>query len=176
MQLINKIYIFVRRNILMERYNSTILAKYITAYLNEKKADVNMTKIQKLTYIAYGLYLAVRNERLIDEHPQAWPYGPVFPTTRNKLSKIDLNSISLQDEDLEEISSDADVKSLIDLVYKTFGTWSAFELSEWSHKEGSPWEKTVSTHGFKWGKRIEDEPIEAYFKKIITRNGSEEED
>jgi uncharacterized phage-associated protein len=33
---------------------------------------MNMTKIQKLTYIAYGTYLTIKDERLTDEHPQAW--------------------------------------------------------------------------------------------------------
>jgi uncharacterized phage-associated protein len=152
----------------MKCYQSIILAKYIAAYLNDKCADVNMTKIQKLTYIAYGLYLAVIGERLIDEHPQAWPYGPVFPTTRNVLLKVDLNSIRLDDSDLQEISGDKEVNSLIVLVYNTFGKWTAAALSEWSHKEGSPWEKTVSTAGFKWGGKIEDEHIKSYFEKIIS--------
>jgi uncharacterized phage-associated protein len=154
----------------MEPYKSIILAKYIAAYFNEKRADINMTKIQKITYIAYGTYLAVTGERLIDEHPQAWPYGPVFPATRNRLLKMDLNSIRLDSPDLKEISANPTVKSLISLVYNTFGQWTAVALSEWSHKEGSPWEKTVSAPGFKWGGRIEDEYIKSYFDKIIKKD------
>jgi uncharacterized phage-associated protein len=156
-----------QEEISMKQYESIILAKYIAARLNEQREDVNITKIQKLTYIAYGTYLSVTGSRLIDEHPQAWPYGPVFPTTRNKLLKIDLNSIKLSDLDLQEIAGDTMVASLITLVYKSFGKWPAFALSEWSHKEGSPWEKTVSSPGFKWGNRIDDEYIKSYFGKII---------
>jgi uncharacterized phage-associated protein len=151
----------------MERYDSTILAKYITAYFNDKRIDINMTKIQKLMYIAYGIFLAVKGERLVDEHPQAWPYGPVFPTTRRDLLKSDLNAISLHDDELKGIAADETVCSLIGLVYDTFGNWTASQLSEWSHKEGSPWEKTVSGPGFKWGNCIKDDYIESYFKKII---------
>jgi uncharacterized phage-associated protein len=152
----------------MEIYKSTILAKYIAAYLNDKQANVNMTKIQKLTYIAYGVYLSVTGSRLFDEHPQAWPYGPVFPVTRNDLLKTDLNSIRLDSVDLREIRIDKGINSLIALVYNTFGKWSASALSEWSHKDGSPWEKTVSTPGFKWGEIIKDEYIMSYFDKITT--------
>jgi len=53
----------------MKQYESIILAKYIAAYLNSKRVDMNITKIQKLTYIMYGAYLAATGERLIDEHP-----------------------------------------------------------------------------------------------------------
>ena len=157
------------------RYTSTVVAKYIAAYLNNKRADINITKIQKLTYIMYGTWLAVKNERLTDECPQAWPYGPVFPTTRNKLLKIDINSISLSDSDLNEISKDEDINTLMDLIYNTFGKWSASVLSEWSHKEGSPWEKAVSNKNFKWGGAINDEDIKSYFKKIIIPKDGEKE-
>ncbi|MDR2004871.1 MAG: DUF4065 domain-containing protein [Prevotella sp.] len=148
-------------------YNSVQLAKFIAAYFNAKNADINMTKVQKLTYITYGIYLALKDDRIIEEHPQAWPYGPVFPTTRNKLSKIDLNTICLEDEDLSVIKKDEYLNKVVDLVYRSFGDWSATRLSDWSHKEGSPWEKTVSTQGFKWGNRIDDEYIKSYFRKIL---------
>jgi uncharacterized phage-associated protein len=151
----------------MKPYRSTLLAKYIAAYFNEKAVDINMTKIQKLTYIAYGVYLAVMEERLVDEHPQAWPFGPVFPTTRNKLSKLRLYDISLEDDDLSEISKDEGVRRLVDLIFTAFGKWSARMLSEWSHKDGSPWEITVSKEGFKWGDTIDDEDIRLYFKRIV---------
>lgn len=69
------------------KYDSVTVANYIIAFANENKFFINMTKLQKLLYIAYGVYLSVKNERLTNEHPQAWPYGPVFPTTRNRLIK-----------------------------------------------------------------------------------------
>ena len=157
----------------MRPYKSTILAKFITAYLNDKRADVNMTKIQKHTYIVYGSFLAIHDERICDERPKAWPYGPVFPTTRNNLLRLDLNAISLSDNDVQEIASDRDVVSLMGIVYNTFGQWPASYLSEWSHKEGSPWERTVYSDGFKWGDVIGDDFIKSYFKKIIVpKNGN----
>jgi uncharacterized phage-associated protein len=151
----------------MAPYKSTVLAKYIAAYLNEKGADVNMTKIQKLAYIVYGTYLAAYDKRLVDENPRAWPFGPVFPTTRKNLSNVDLNSICFSDSDLEEIKSDNQVKNVIDAAFKTFGRWSANMLSAWSHKDGSPWERTRSSEGFRWNDTIEDEYIKSYFKKIL---------
>ncbi|MDR1543669.1 MAG: DUF4065 domain-containing protein [Prevotellaceae bacterium] len=131
-----------------------------------------MTKIQKLTYIAYGIFLAVKERPIINERPQAWPYGPVFPTTRNKLLNLDLNSICLSDNDLKDISSDKDIVDLVELIYNNFN-WSAAKLSKWSHKEGSPWEATVSKQGFKWGDRIEDDRIKSYFKKLIVIKNDE---
>lgn len=149
------------------KYNSVILAKMIVAVANEKRLSVNMTKIQKLLYIAYGTYLAVKDKRLTNEHPQAWPYGPVFPTTRNRLLEEDLYAIDIKDPSLEEIRKDKEIKELLELVFESFGKWTASQLSEWSHSDGSPWQKTVSCEDFKWGTQIPDQYIQSYFNSII---------
>lgn len=149
------------------RHNSVEMAKLIVAYANDNGFSINMTKAQKLLYIAYGLCLAINGERLVDEHPQAWPYGPVFPTTRNKLLKVNMYAISMGDEGLSEIRGNADTMGLLDLVFRSFGKWSASSLTAWSHKPGSPWEHTVSVQGFKWGDRMDDNDIRNFFKSIV---------
>lgn len=149
-------------------YNSVTVATYIVALANDKRLGINMTKIQKLLYIAYGVYLVVKKSRLTNEHPQAWPYGPVFPTTRNKLLKKDLFAINLENEELAEIKNDREINSLLELVFSVYGKMNAVYLSEWSHQEGSPWYYTVHSENFKWGNVIPDELIEEYFKTIVT--------
>lgn len=155
------------------KYNSILVAKYIVAIANDRKISINMTKVQKLLYIAYGIFLAVDGRRLTNEHPQAWPYGPVFSTTRNKLLKIDFYSIELDDHEFSDINNDENVKSLIDLVFHSFGSWSASQLTEWSHSDGSPWDNIVSTDDFSWGEQIPDESIKSYFNSIIKRGDGE---
>jgi len=149
-------------------YDSVVVAKYIIAIANRQRIPINMTKVQKLLYIAYGIYLAVRGKRLTNEHPQAWPYGPVFPTTRNKLLKVDLYSINENDESLRQIKQDNDINSLLSLVFRTFGTWTAGQLTAWSHGDGTPWQRTVSSEGFDWGAQIPDEYIKSYFQHLIS--------
>lgn len=152
------------------RYNSVAVAKYIAAYANDHHITINITKIQKLLYVAYGVFLAVKGERLTNEHPQAWPYGPVFPTTRNKLLKVDLYSISKTDDDLRSMQSDEDLNALMNLIFGAFGSWSAGQLTNWSHGDGTPWQRTMSSEDFKWGDRIPDNYIRSYFQSILTKN------
>lgn len=169
----NKKLYFVREMINESyKYDSVTVAYYLVASANERRLSINMTKLQKLLYIAYGTYLAVTGSRLINEHPQAWPYGPVFPTTRNKLLKKDLYSIRSTDERLKEINEDAEMRSLANIVLTSFGNRSASTLSEWSHQSGSPWDRTVNQKGFNWGDRIPDEYIQEYFNTIIVRNNA----
>lgn len=148
-------------------YNSVLFAKYIIAVANERGVPINMTKTQKLLYIAYGIYYAVKGTRLLNEHPQAWPYGPVFPTTRNHLLNINFYNIRKTDDEFAQIREDGEINSLLNLVFNSFGDWTAGQLSEWSHSDGSPWEKTVNREDFSWGDRISDEDIKSYFSMIL---------
>ncbi|MDR2969384.1 MAG: SocA family protein [Tannerellaceae bacterium] len=152
------------------RYNSVAAAKYIAAYANEHRYAINITKIQKLLYIAYGTFLSVNNERLTDEHPQAWPYGPVFPTTRSKLLHIDIQSINIKDPDILFLESDSELKGLIEFVFRFFRWKNAADLTEWSHKDGSAWHRTTNMRNFDWGCIIPDEYIKEYFDSIIVRD------
>ena len=148
-------------------YSSVLIARYIVAMAQDKGLPINMTNVQKLLYIAYGIYLAIKDERLIDEHPQAWPYGPVFPSTRNKLLKENFYDIRIDNPEFAELRINAELNSLLNLVFNNFGDWTASELSQWSHTDGSPWEKTVNQEDFSWGNRISDEDIKSYFSMII---------
>lgn len=150
--------------------NSVVLAKYIVSYANEHHFVINMTKLQKLLYITYGVYLAVKGERLTNEHPQAWPFGPVFPTTRNKLLKINFDEI----KDFEDDSITDEIKSCVKLVFKTYGIYNGSYLSQWSHQFGSPWDLTTKADGFTWGDRIPDEYIFVYFQNLIVNKNEGE--
>ena len=150
------------------RYRSEDVARLIAATLNDRKIMINITKIQKLLYIVYGTWLRVYKNRLLNEHPQAWPYGPVFPTSRNKLIK---SSTAVEDITMnlvpEDVRNDATLKATIDFVIDHFKNWNATQLSEWSHQVGSPWDKTVKKDGFVWGDQILDSDIYEFFCEII---------
>lgn len=146
------------------KYNSVDVALYIVAYANKESVSINLTKTQKLLYIAYGAHLALNDDRLCNEHPQAWPYGPVFPTTRNKLLRTDLCGVRMEDSKLKD---DKYLKSLIKFVFMGFGKKTAGYLTTWSHLPNSPWDRTTHCSDFKWGVEIPDEYIRTYFSSLI---------
>lgn len=156
------------------KYNSVDVALFIAAKANEAKIGINLTKIQKLLYIAYGAHLAVYNERLLNEHPQAWPYGPVFPTTRKKIMNLDLDDEKISDSKFKKLGfiNDTMLNSLIDFVFRGFAKKTAAQLTIWSHQPNSPWDEVTRQENFKWGQQIPDILIRDYFKKIININES----
>lgn len=153
------------------KYNSVSVACYIAAMVNSRKLGLNMTKLQKLLYIVYGTYLSLYERRLTNEHPQAWPYGPVFPTVRNKLLKKDLLSIRQESYDGQIPEGDKELEQVVNLVLNSFGNKNATTLTLWSHQDGSPWDRIASQDGFTWGEQIPDSYIQEYFNSILIRNG-----
>ena len=150
------------------KYKSTTVAKYLLSRAIEEGIIMNMTKLQKLLYIAYGTYLAIKEDRLTDESPKAWPYGPVFPTTRKKLLTIDFNDYSINgDTEFDPISKDKEINDLVNLVLRLFGSWSSGQLVEWTHAIGSPWDKTRYFPNFQWNQTIPDDYIKDYFSDVI---------
>lgn len=149
------------------RYNSVDVAFFIVAWANEHKVSINLTKTQKLLYIAYGANLVIGKNRLCGEHPQAWPYGPVFPTTRNKLLKTDLFKVTMDNPLLAELKNDNYLKSIVQFVFEGFGEKTAGQLTAWSHRPNSAWDATTHLPNFKWGNEIPDAFIYEYFAQMI---------
>lgn len=149
------------------RFESVDVAKYIAGKANENNIVINITKIQKLLYIAYGVYLRVYKVRLTGEHPKAWPYGPVFPTTRKHLVKMNLLDISVSSCPAE-LQNETKLNRVVDFTLANFGKWTAGQLTEWSHRPGSPWAYATEIDGFKWGDQISDASIYNFFENLIT--------
>lgn len=121
----------------------------------------NMTQLNKLLYIAYGIYLVRYKVRLTAEHPAAWPYGPVFPRVTRKISLSD----SITPLEFSRLSEP--VRLLLAEVTTLFGDIPANKLSAWSHKEGSPWSHAVERSGGKWNEKLDDEDIFDYFYNFV---------
>jgi uncharacterized phage-associated protein len=110
---------------------------------------------------------------LINEKPQAWPYGPVFPTSRNKLLKFKdrFEEIDYGTIENKKLLEDEVVKSLISSIYDSpFGTLAASGISGWSHRKKSPWWYTTKQEFFQWGDVIDDFYIRDYFKRFVDKD------
>lgn len=133
---------FSNNNINIMAYNPTTIANYFI--LNYAKYGViTPMKLLKITYIAYGWYLAISDgkEKLIDELPQAWKYGPVFPSLYKAIKqhgtdKIDSAIPYYKEEHIKE--EDADI---LDMVWDKYGDFTAIQLMEMTHADNTPWKK-----------------------------------
>ena len=130
-----------------------------------------VTKAQKILFICYGIYLAQTGKEMFEETPQAWPFGPVFPSTYHFYEQIPWGNLS--EEEKEKYESNPEALKIVARVVSQLHGFSATRLSDWSHRDGSPWAVTIFTDGKrqKWGTTIDDENTKAFFQNANWKHG-----
>ncbi|MDZ4840348.1 MAG: DUF4065 domain-containing protein, partial [Bacteroidota bacterium] len=138
-------------------------SKYFMLFSSVDQRGISHLMLQKLLYIAQGFHLVIHNIALFPDEIQAWRYGPVVPNIF-KLFKT-YGPVSIPADDIVWQIYDNNTISRIEInsilvVWETFKNFTALQLSNWTHKIGSPWKQT-----FKEDKNvvISLEKIRAYF-------------
>lgn len=142
------------------------------------KMLLNKTQINKILFYSYGVYLAeTKGNRLFtDDTPKAWPFGPVFPRVYKKIN-TDEPVNSFPAELVDAFQKNQKALSIIENAVIQMHDMSAYDLTKWSHEEGSPWYLTIYNVDKEgniisqnpWNSRIEDSVIRDYFSKPENR-------
>ena len=140
--------------------DSVILAKSLRHMAVIEGIDLTQSQIQTILYIAYGVRLATKNERLTSEHPQMWQYGPVFPRAYNRLRK---DSTDGTDEYYSLKTDHPNIFKYLENCFRRYAWTKACILATPHLSEGSPWSDTRRSNPDRWGVRIEDELIREWF-------------
>ena len=138
----------------MRTYSAIDIARCFLELADSEKLSAGMTnmKVQKLVFFTQLLALRSFNVPAHFEPSLAWDFGPVAldlyerirPIVHDRTDK----SISLADPEVAKAFSDAvdvddsDVNVIINAVWEKFKNWTAYQLSELTHRSGSPWVET----------------------------------
>ena len=141
-------------------------------------AGVEHMKLQKLTYISYGWWLAFEDDPIIHEQPQVWKLGPVFNSMYFSLRQHGSQSINAVQRDLPlqpapKVDFDDDsVLDLIDWVWDRYNHLNSYELSDLTHKPNSPWYKTAAEHSFSVPRNfpIPVQIIKNHYRRLAAEN------
>ena len=140
--------------------DSVLLAKALRHMAVIEGIELTQSQIQTILYIAYGVRLAQKNERLISEHPQMWQYGPVFPRAYNRLRK---DAADGTDEYYSLKTDHPNIFTYLENCFRRYAWTKACILVSPHLSEGSPWYDTRRSNPDRWGVRIEDELIREWF-------------
>ncbi len=171
-------------------YNPEAIANYFWNLAEAKGEKLSPMKVQKLVYYAHGWCLALTDQPLIDEQIEAWKFGPVIPSLyralrhygnapitaplsysvpkgkfrRNRETEYQevIPALDDQPEEAEEI------RKLLDRVWEIYGKYSAVQLSNATHKEGTPWHQVFEEYQGEIPRRtdIPSAIIKAYFRTL----------
>lgn len=168
----------------MSAYSSLSIAN---AFLERGRRDavlLSSMQMHRLLYLAEAHSHALRNRRLIEEEPEAWDFGPVYPTVFREFARfgartieglaapIDDPAVYFRNKGVPIIPvpspSDEDVNSFLDAVWSMYKEKTAGQLAAMSHISQGPWAKTLAAaraSGFSRGNPpIAYELIASYFR------------
>lgn len=141
------------------------------------KVLLNKTQINKILFFVYGVYLAdTGNHLFTDDSPKAWPFGPVFPKVYKRADPDEIIK-GFSQEKANAFRSKDNVLDIVASAVKNMHRMSAIELTQWSHKEGSPWFETIYVYDKDgnfieqkpWNTPIDDQKIKKYFSQAANR-------
>jgi uncharacterized phage-associated protein len=143
------------------------VANYILEISHEESEDgeyelISHMKLQKLVYFCQGYSLALYGRPLFSEPVEAWTHGPVCPKLYHLLKGYGSLPITAS-IDPERIMLNEHEKHLIEMVYDSYGQYSASRLRKITHEEG-PW-KTARINT-----AIPQEAMFKYFESCIEVN------
>lgn len=160
-------------------YTPQHIANY---FIDRADADgfvLSPLKLIKLTYIAYGWYLALKSEKLFFEKIEAWQHGPVIPSIYHEFKHYGSQPIDdhayIVDLDADSgivscyapkiDSDDADTAFILSRVWGSYKSFSGWQLRDKTHETGSPWSK-VYREGVR-GIALEDDHISEHYTTKI---------
>lgn len=148
------------------------------AVLDEARAQgktLTIMQLLKLVYIAHGWSLALLKAPLVNEEPEAWQHGPVFPSIYREFRRFGSQPItsnatgpfgSVPSANLSEQQS-----MVIRSVVKNYGDSHAFTLSRITHEPGTPWSQ-VYRAGEGSSDEIPNAIIAEHYTKLAHERGS----
>lgn len=143
-------------------YEAKTIAEYFLLLAKQEGEAITPLKMQKLVYFAHGWYLAIYGEPLVNEHVGAWPYGPVIRAIYDEYKKYGRDAIPMEDDGAsigEGLQGDTKTITLLNKIWEVYRTFTAFQLSNVTHEEGTPWHKANTNNSF----IIPNEEIKKYF-------------
>jgi uncharacterized phage-associated protein len=171
-------------------YDPKAIANYFLTVAEERGTTLTPMKIQKLVYFANGWHLAIKDTPLINEQVEAWPYGPVIPSLYRAFKRFGdqpitgraIRVVTKSDSDdpwvifrseteptIDEFPEQAEfTKAFLDRIWDTYGRYTAIQLSNETHQEGSPWYEVLTEYRreIPKGTDIPPETMKRYFRSL----------
>lgn len=164
----------------MADYPAILVGNAILDEAGRRGRRVSPMKLQKLAYYAHGWHLALADKALIDEGVEAWRYGPVVKTLYHEFKDIGKGEIKRRGITVQfidrgfvtnepTISTSDDAYPLIQQVWMVYGKYTAVQLSNATHAQGTPWREVFDRFNgdIPSNVKIPDEIICDHFKQRL---------
>ncbi len=153
----------------MERENDIVKdAYYLVNVYKQHNVPITQIHIQKLMFLFEAYYMNMENTNsLYDCDFQAWNFGPVAIPLYKQFKKYGKNNIILDQEQIAEGNSICEEKKkLIEELFDAFKEFTAMELVNFTHADGSPWKEAWEEKEYSI---ISKEKMKSWFSKYVKK-------
>jgi len=158
---------------LIQKHDSRAIANEVLDKAWE--SEISLTKMQliKIVYFIHGWSLAFFGKPLVEDRPQVWKLGPVYPRLYKSLAGYTSESVNKKiihkETGIPHVAGFLlpNQRQLIDDITSGYGKLHAFVLSERTHEKGTPWDIAMKSKGLY--SEIDDETLVAHFKELMKK-------
>ena len=164
----------------MTSYDARALANFILDRADVLGVGLSNMHINKIAYFAHGWFLALRNQKLVEQPFEAWEYGPVIQDLYHRFKRFGKDSITERATVLDKRTGNfviaqcnvsVDDRELLTQVVDFYARIPAGKLSDMSHESGGPWDLVWNYEGkSNPGMFIPDSAITNWFSKKRNRH------
>lgn len=154
-------------------YTSTKVAREMLETARKAGRSLTPLELIKLTYLAHGWSLGLRNVLLVSEQAEAWQYGPVYPELYHALKRFRASAVTSVDPAFAEFGEDEvgqQDKQLLEAVFEAYKGLNGIQLSALTHQPNTPWAKAWERPGR--NTKISNDEIAAHFKALAEQRGA----
>lgn len=159
--------------------NALSVANYFIELAHKEGRHITQLGLMKRVYIAHGFSLALNYQSLLDprfDKVEAWRYGPVIPSVYHsfkqyKASPITEKTVVMEWDEKKNLPifktpelKDNDAKTIVEMVWKRYHSYSDSEMVELTHRKGTPWDVCYIEGE---NREIPDELTAAFYQKIV---------
>jgi uncharacterized phage-associated protein len=121
-------------------YDVLTVADAILKIAKAQGKSLTPMQLVKITYIAHGWSLGLRNKTLFQNRIEAWQYGPVIPDLYRATKSYGRSPIPMEAVgDPADIRVASEDRAFLEEVFSRYGHLSGVSLSYLTHKAGTPW-------------------------------------
>jgi len=159
--------------------NALSVANYFIELAHKEGRAITQLGLMKRVYIAHGFSLALNYQPLLDprfDKVEAWRYGPVIPSVYHsfkqyKAAPITEKTVVMEWDDKANKPifktpelEDKDAKTIVEMVWKRYHSYTDSEMVELTHREGTPWAVCYIKGE---NREIPDELTAAFYQKLV---------
>jgi len=139
-------------------------ANAVLQFARAEGVPLTNMQLQKHVFLGQGFCLALLDRPLYYNNTHAWQWGPVVPKLYKSLQKYGSGVVTAEIPAQDALDLTSEEAGVLKAVWDAYKSYSGGQLSELTHRPGTPWSRTWAQEKFGI---ISNDEIQAYYRSVL---------